>query len=125
MKQVTRNIDPDSAHDLLERVPRACITFAYEHKPQAQPVALVWRDSRYLVGIPENIDLRPNDGDEVVLLVDEGIYFFDLRAIYIRGQIHPTELPQNAPVGHRWFEVIPLKKVAWDYGSLREVGDES
>jgi hypothetical protein len=124
MKRVTRNIDLDSARDLLERVPRACISFACGHGPQAQPIVLMWQDDRYFVGIPENVEpLSP--GQEVVLLVDEGIYFFDLRALYIRGRAQPTEAPKDAPVGHAWYEVVPLKTVAWDYGALREVSDEN
>jgi hypothetical protein len=59
MKRVTRNIDPDCARDLLERVPRACISFACDHGPQAQPIVLVWHDDRYLAGIPEDADRRP------------------------------------------------------------------
>jgi hypothetical protein len=125
MKRVTRNIDPDSARDLLERIPRACVAFAGENGPQAQPVALVWHDNRYLVGIPENAVQWPGSGQEVVLLVDEGVYFFDLRAIYIRGQVQPIEPPKDAPAAHAWFEVIPLKMVAWDYGMLREESDAS
>jgi hypothetical protein len=125
MKRVTRNIDLDSARDLLERVPRACISFACDHGPQAQPIALVWHDGRYFVGISENANPRPSSGQEVVLLVDEGIYFFDLRALYIRGRAQPAEPPKDAPVGHAWYEVVPLKTVAWDYGALREVSDEN
>jgi hypothetical protein len=72
------------------------------------------------------VSLRmPIAGQEVVLLIDEGIYFFDLRAIYIRGRVKSAEAPRDAPAGRIWFEVIPLKTVAWDYGMLREVRDES
>ena len=56
MKQITRNIDLSAAHDLLERVPRACIAFAHNDGPKAQPVALVWRDNRYFIGLPEAAD---------------------------------------------------------------------
>jgi hypothetical protein len=125
MKQVTRNIDPECARDLLERSPRACIVFACDHGPQAQPVMLAWRDSRYFVGIPENADQRPGHGQEIVLLVDEGVYYFDLRAISIRGQARPAEPPSDAPAGYTWFELMPLKIVAWDYGALHEVSNES
>ena len=124
MKRVTRNIDPGSARDLLERVPRACLCFACDHGPQAQPVALVWHDGRYLAGIPEDADSRPGSGQEVVLLIDEGIHFFDLRAIYIRGQVKPAEAPRGAPSSRTWLEVVPIKTVAWDYGMLHEVRDE-
>jgi len=68
--------------------------------------------------------LQPAIDQEVVLLVDEGVHFFDLRAIYIRGRVKPAEAPNGAPAGRTWFEVIPLKTVAWDYGTLREVKDE-
>ena len=124
MKRVTRNIDPGCARDLLERVPRACIAFASDHGPQGQPIALVWHDGRYLADIPEDADRRPGSDQEVVLLIDEGIYFFDLRAIYIRGRVKPAEAPRDAPSGRTWFEVVPSKMVAWDYGALREVSDE-
>ena len=124
MKRVTRNIDPGSARDLLERVPRVCLCFASDHGPQAQPIVLVWHNDRYLAGLPRKAEQRPSSGQEVVLLIDEGIHFFDLRALYIRGQVQPAEPPRRAPADRRWLEVVPLKTVAWDYGRLREVNDE-
>lgn len=124
MKQVTRNIDPDSARDLLEHVPRACLCFASEQGPQAQSIVLMWRDGRYLIGIPLNADRQPGPGQEVVLLVDKGVHFFDLRALYTRGRLEPAEVPGEVPSGYTWGEVVPFKTVAWDYGMLREVKDE-
>ena len=125
MKQVTRDIDPDSARDLLERVPRACLCFASDHGPQAQPIVLVWQDGRYLVALLEDADHQPGSGQEVVLLIDEGVHFFDLRALYIRGQIKQASAPSEATAANcTWIEVVPLKTVAWDYGMLREVSDE-
>ena len=124
MKRITRDIAPVDAQDLLERVPRASLAFASDHGPHAQPIAFVWLDGRYLAGIPA-ADFQPSVDQEVVLLVDEGIQYFDLRAIYIRGRVKSVEAPNGAPAGRTWFEVIPLKTVAWDYGTLREVTDES
>ncbi len=125
MMRVTRNIDPGSARDLLERVPRACLCFVSDHGPQAQPIVLVWHDGRYLAGLPRKAELRPSSGQEVVLLIDEGVHFFDLRALYIRGQVKQASAPPEAPVADcTWVEVVPLKTVAWDYGALREVSDE-
>ncbi len=125
MKRVTRDVDPDRAQDLLERVPRACICFADDHGPQAQPVILVWHDRRYSFGVAENVDARPSSGQEVVLLVDEGVDFFNLRALYVRGRVQSTEPPKDAPTGYGWFELAPIKTIAWDYGALREVSDET
>ncbi len=124
MKQVTRDIDPSHAQDLLERVPRACLSFATDRGPQVEPVSLLWREGRYLVRISGGAKELLIPGQEVVLLVDEGIYYFDLRAIYIRGQVQPAEAPPGASPGQAWFEVISQKIVAWDYGMLREVGNE-
>jgi hypothetical protein len=125
MKHITRDINPVEAQDLLERVPRACLSFASDDGPCAQPITFVWRDGRYLIGISETANCQPAIDQEVVLLFDEGVYFFDLRAIYIRGRVKPIDTPDGAPTGRLWFEVIPLKTVAWDYGTLREVYDES
>ncbi|MGE5222016.1 MAG: hypothetical protein ACM3PY_06245 [Omnitrophica WOR_2 bacterium] len=124
MKQVTRDVDPGNAQDLLERVPRACLAFASENGPQIHPVGLIRHEGRYLVSIPDEAELQPASGQEVVLLVDEGIYYFDLRAMYIRGQTKPAVVPPSAPPGRVWLEVVPLKTVAWDYGKLREVRNE-
>lgn len=122
MSPVTRNIDPDSARDLLERAARACLAFAGGDGPAVQPVALIWRGERVYVGVPERADPQPRAGQEVVLLVDEGIYFFDLRAIYMRGLLEPAA-PPGEPGGRRWFAIAPHKTLAWDYGALREVTD--
>ena len=124
MKLVTRDVDPDSTRDLLERVPRACLSFATNFGPRTQPVGLLWHEGRCLVSIPGKAEYQPLSDQEVVLLVDEGIYYFDLRAIYIRGQVKTTEAPPDSPAGRKWFEVVPIKTVAWDYGTLREVEDD-
>jgi hypothetical protein len=124
MKPVTRDVDPDRMRDLLERVPRACLSFASDHGPIVQPVGLLWHETRCRVSILGEADDQPFPGQEVVLLVDEGIYYFDLRAIYIRGQVKTAEAPPDAPTGRKWFEVVPIKTVAWDYGTLREVQDD-
>jgi len=59
------------------------------------------------------------------VLVDQGVYFFDLRAICIQGRLEPAEVPPSAPAGHRGFEVVPAKAIAWDRGTLREGPDGS
>ncbi len=124
MKQVTRDIDLGSARDLLERVPRARLAFANHQGPQAQPVSFVWQDGRYLVGIRKGSQHLPSPGQEVALLIDEGVYYFDLRAVYIRGQVQPVAAPSDAQDECTWFEVAASKTVAWDYGSMRVVRDE-
>ncbi len=125
MKHVTRDIDPDTARDLLERVPRARIAFTSKVGPQAEPVMLVYREGRYLAGIRRSASYLPSPGEEAVLLVDEGVYYFELRAIYIRGRVKLTEAPAGAMEDRMWFEIEAVKTIAWDYGSMREVRNAS
>ena len=75
--------------------------------------------------IPQPAARKPGPGQEVVLLIDEGVHFFRFRAIYIRGQMEPAEELREAPAGQTWFEMVPLQTVAWDYGTLHEVREEA
>jgi hypothetical protein len=84
-----------------------------DHGPIVQPVGLRWNESRYLISFSENAVYQPLPGQEVVLLVDEGVYYFDLRAIYIQGQVNSIETPPDTPAGCTWFEVVPIKTVAF------------
>lgn len=124
-KRVTRDIGLREARDLVERIPRACVAFAGDRGPNAQPVTAVFENERYLVGMPSEAQRQLAAGDEVVLLIDEGFQFFDLRAIYIRGRVEPVDGPKGAAGDFAWFAVAPTKTVAWDYSRMREVDDES
>ncbi len=118
VNRVTRDIDPAGAAGLLERVPRPYSAYATEQGPLVLLVVLVTHDRRYWVGIIQPASHKPDPGQEVVLLVDEGVHDYDRRAIYIRSQAQPAEAPVSAPTRHAWLEVVPLKTVAWDYGSI-------
>ncbi len=122
---ITRGISPDLAQELLKRAPRACISFACDHCAHAQPVALASPDRRFLVGLPQDAQCLPVPGQEVVLLVDEGIHFFDLRAVSIRGRAQPAAAPPGLLADLRWFEVIPERIGGWDFGALRQISDDN
>lgn len=121
---MTRDVDPDSVRDLLERVPRACISFAGDDGPRAEPVAFIFSEGRYLVGLPPGSSRAPRPGQEVALLVDEGVQWFDLRGICIRGPVERSEPPPNTQGERSWLEVAAERIVAWDYGMLREAAGE-
>jgi hypothetical protein len=125
VKRITLNVDPVEARDLLERVPRACLAFAGDEGPQVEPVSVLFKDDRYLVGMPSSAASHPTVDEEVVLLVDDGVQFFDLRAIYVRGHVHPLGGVKYLSSDFFWFEVRPTRTVAWDYARIREVDDES
>jgi hypothetical protein len=120
---VTRDLDPAAAASLLERPPRACLAFATAAGPQVVPVRRVVRDGRYLVAVGPGEGAPPAPGVEAVLLVDDGVHWFELRGVTLRGPVVPADPPGGAG-GDRWFALEPVRAVAWDYGQLREVPDE-
>lgn len=125
VKRITLNIDPIEARDLLERVPRACVAFASDEGPQAELVTVLFKDDRCLVGMPSGAASHLTAHEEMVLLVDDGVQFFDLRAIYIRGHVQPLGGADDMAGDFVWFEVQPTRTVAWNYARIREVDDES
>ena len=125
VKRITLNVDLVEALDLLARVPRACVAFASDEGPQTELVTVVFKDDRYLVGMPPSAASHPTIHQEVVLLVDDGFQFFDLRAIYVRGHVQPLAAVEGLASDFDWFEVQPTRTVAWDYGRIREVDDET
>lgn len=127
MKRVTRNVGLDDVRDLLERPPRASIAFGEEDGVGATPVAFRSVEGAYWVGIsPDMCRRAPGAGEEVVLVIDDGWWFFDLRAVYVRGRARPGGTPPRGTSSNlHWLEVVPDKVVAWHYGSLREADDDA
>jgi nitroimidazol reductase NimA-like FMN-containing flavoprotein (pyridoxamine 5'-phosphate oxidase superfamily) len=125
VKRITLNVDLEEVRDLLERVPRACVAFADDEGPRVEPVAFVFKDERYLFGMPSSVARHLTANQEVVLVIDDGVQFFDLRALYVRGRVERLDQVQPAASGSFWFDVQPTRTVAWDYKRIREVDDES
>ena len=125
VKRITLNVDFAEARDLLERVPRACVAFVSDEGPQTESVTVLVKEDRYLVGMPSSAASHPTADDEVVLVVDDGVQFFDLRAIYVRGHVQPLGEVERLAGDHFWFELEPTRSVAWDYARIREVNDVS
>lgn len=119
MTGVTNRIPFDEAADLVSSA-RACISFVVAGRPRVEP-AVVRRDgSRFLVGVAAD-SVVATDAGEASLVIDEGVYFFDLRAISVRGVPSPAAAPVDS--GLCWIELEPTKLTCWDYGRLR-VTDE-
>jgi hypothetical protein len=125
MKRITLSVDLMEARDLLERVPRACLAFASDEGPRVELVTVVFKEDRYFVGMPSGAANHLTAHQEVVLLIDDGVQFFDLRAIYVRGHVHPLGGVEGLADDSFWFAVQPTRSVAWDYARMREVDDES
>ena len=116
MTAVTVRVPLEENIDLLRNPTRACIGFASAEGPRIEPARLRYRDERYLVGLDRHA-IVPDEGAEVVLVVDEGRLFFELRAIYVRG--HSTNTRERSRDSTTWIEVSPAKITSWDYGRMR------
>jgi hypothetical protein len=127
MRRITNAVDPEKMRDLLERVPRACIAFKSAGIIELVPVEFRFQAGRYWIGMSGGASgPAPGADDPVKLLVDEGMYYFDMRGIWIRGRaLFSEERPEAGSPALNWFQLVPEKFVAWDFGAMREVrGDE-
>lgn len=125
MARATRRVEPDDVRDLLAAPPRANLAFRRGDAVEAAPVAFRHDGGRYWVGVPRFGEGAPvGPGEVVKLVIDDGVWFFDLRGVWVRGRTVPAEpVPDGAPASLVWYEIVPDKTVAWDYGTLRTVGD--
>ncbi|MBF8286542.1 MAG: hypothetical protein HW393_356 [Dehalococcoidia bacterium] len=125
MKRITNAVDPEKMWDLLERVPRACIAFNNGGMVEVVPVEFRFQKGRCWIGVSgEGSEPTPEPNEPVKLLIDEGMYYFDMRGIWIRGRaLFSEERPVGGSPAVIWFQLVPEKFVAWDFGAMREVED--
>ena len=111
---VTRDVALDAVGDLLARPLRASVTYADENGVTIVPARarLVTHPPR--IGLPAaGPDLT---GREVVVLVDDGSWWFRLRGASFRGLARRDAEAE----GVVWWTITPTRVLAWDYGALRE-----
>jgi hypothetical protein len=102
--------------DLTSDPPRATVAFADGDAVQLLPAKIVDRGSVHVFGIVP--DGSPDlSGREVVLVMDGGSYWFELRGMSVRGVATRVE-----PGGGRlhWYTIAPSRVIAWDYATIRE-----
>ncbi len=121
-KRMTRAGQPEDVRDLLDNAPRANIAFNNSGAIEAVPVDFCLHEEQYWVGMPrDGVGARPEAGDRVRLLIDDGCYHFDLRGMWVRGKLSQAEIPPwDGSPNLTWFRVEPAKAVVWDYGAMRE-----
>jgi hypothetical protein len=115
-RQVTVRVPLEESLDLLERPARGCVGFTSDGQPRIEPVHVRYEDGRYLIGIDPGA-VVPDPSHEVVLVVDDGVLFFELRAVYVRGVVVPALSIPQGPL--RWMEVEPSRVSSWNYGRMR------
>lgn len=113
--RVTRDVEPEALHALLRNPPRAAVCVVRDGVPDLLPaVARVSGGHRFAVDAA-----APGlDGCEVVLVVDDGPYWFQLRGVSVRGRARRAPEPPDA-TGLAWYVIDPRRVLAWDYGALR------
>ena len=115
--RVTRDVEPLAVRDLLDHPPRATLAFVGEEGIDLLPVTARFSEGIHRFGVSPDagIDFQ---GREVVLLIDDGEYWFDLRGISVRGTaVHLEPAPSERLV---WYTIEPRRILAWDYGTVRE-----
>jgi hypothetical protein len=120
-REVTVRVPLEESLDLLQRPARACIGFTSHGQPRIEPVHLWYEDRRYLIGMEPDA-VVPDPSDEVVLVVDEGVLFFNLRGVYVRGAVRPVS--SSPREGLRCVEVEPFRVSSWNYGRMRWKRDD-
>jgi hypothetical protein len=121
MGRVTQRVDPTHVADLLERPPRAAIAFARDATVEPVPVSYRRSDGRSWLGVSRETLPGEQLPERATLLLDDGRYWFELRAVTLRGRLTAATQPPPGGDGRLlWLEFVPDHVVAWDYGTLHE-----
>jgi hypothetical protein len=124
MAHVTQRVAPAALDDLLERPPRAGIAFTAGGRIEVLPVAYRREAGRHRIGVERGLLPATGAPEHAVLLVDDGRYWFELRAVTLRGRLLAAADPSGGGASDLvWLELVPERSVAWDYGRLREEGE--
>ena len=116
LPRVTRDVEPAALADLLAAPPRACVAFVDGDAIDVVPARARCEAGGYRFAVAREgvADLAQR---EVVLLIDDGPYWFKLRGISVRG----TAAHERAEAdGLVWYAIAPGRILAWDYGAIRE-----
>jgi hypothetical protein len=116
-RRVTRDVDPAAVRDLLERPPRAVVAFVRDGAADVLPARVRSDGDRLLFAL--DADTAPDLVDrEIVVVVDDGPYWFQLRGLSLRGIATPAATPGADALA--WYALTPRRVLAWDYGAVRE-----
>lgn len=119
-RRVTRDVEPSALRDLLDNPSRATVAFVDGDAVDLLPVRVRLSMETYLFGVPA--DASPDlNNREVVLVVDAGPYWFELRGVSVRGMAKRADSPGQGEGGRFvWYAIDPRRILAWDYGAIRE-----
>jgi hypothetical protein len=118
-KRVTRDVEPSALPDLLDHPARATVAFVDRDRTTLLPARARLGGGRHRFALDAGAPAL--DGHEVVLVVDDGSYWFELRGISVRGMAVRAGTPETRANDLVWYAVEPRRVLAWDYGTIREV----
>ncbi len=118
-RRVTRDVEPAALRGLLDHPPRATVAFVDGDRAAVLPARARLDGDRHLFAVAA--DAAPAlDRCEVVLMIDDGWYWFQLRGVSVRGIAHRVDPPADAEAAPlAWYGVDTRRVLAWDYGAVR------
>ena len=116
-KRVSRDVDAAQLSDLLERPLRATVAFVDEEVIDAVPVRVRCEGDTYAFGLSRG-GAPALLQREVVLLLNDGCYWFELRGIAVRGTARASAPPPGTTSDQDWYALVPTRVLAWDYGTI-------
>jgi hypothetical protein len=118
--RVTRDVEVSAVPDLLVHPPRATVAYVDRDAVNLVPARARCDAGTYLFGVLR--DAAPElQQREVVLVIDDGPYWFELRGVSVRGIAGRIEPPSDGGADLTWYAITPRRVLAWDYGAIREV----
>ncbi|MCK8670016.1 hypothetical protein M1M07_02645 [Rhodococcus sp. HM1] len=115
---VTQRVDPEPlVAELLARG-RAAVAFDHDERVDALPARVVSEGEKLRAGLhPESL---PADAafDRVTLILDDGSFWFELRAVNLRGRM--VRAADVTTDGLAWFDLEQRRATGWDYAKLHE-----
>jgi len=118
--EVTRDVEPAALRDLLEDPPRATVALLDHDRVDALPVRYRLDGGTHLIGVASEATVAI-EGREVLLVIDDGAYWFELRGVSVRGVATRIDAPDGDRGGHAWYAIAPRRVLGWDYGAIRRV----
>jgi len=118
-RRVTRDVDAVALRDLLDRPPRATVAFVDGGDAAVLPARAHVTENRHLFAVAT--DTAPAlDRREVVLVIDDGPYWFQLRGVSLRGIANRVDGPPDAAAHRAWYAIDARRVLAWDYRTVHE-----
>jgi hypothetical protein len=120
--RVTQRVAAEEVADLVALPRRAALAFARAGSAVPLPVRYRRNGERIAIGLARE-SLGGPVPERGVLVVDDGSWWFELRAVTWRGRLEATTPPAGEDQGLLWLEFVPEREVAWNYGALHEAAE--